>query len=102
MVDEEIIPLKKSISEDHNDDQPVSLMSDLTDQVFIRPRKKNRTIQYLKNQSTPQLERLNLSVSDEAELLDDKLTDNETTADTPQEQILKLINSYLIKLQEKY
>ena len=40
MDDEEIIPLKKSISEDHNDDQPVSLMSDLTDQVFIRPRKK--------------------------------------------------------------
>ena len=87
MVDEEIIPQKKSISEDHND-EPVSLMSDLTDQVFSA--RKNRIIQYLKNQSTPQLERLNLSVSDEAELLDDKLTDNETTADTPQEKIFEL------------
>ena len=44
MVDEEIIPLKKSISEDHNDDQPVSLMSDLTDQVFSAKEKSNNSI----------------------------------------------------------
>ena len=43
MVDEEIIPQKKSISEDHND-EPVSLMSDLTDQVFSARKKSNNSI----------------------------------------------------------